>query len=229
MPNNASESAGLVPARCHPSVMRAALLAVVLLLPSALVHADEDGGILAAPDHGVRAGWMFGANVGRGRLDIGCTGCRDLAPLSDALSIGGHLGRMLTPRLAALVDVWIVRYADRDNYWFGDSADHVVEQRVITGGAQLWLARRWWLRAGIGAGHHRSDADYAQAPGGPVPASAVEPPRPPSPLALATAVAGGVEVIHRRDLAIDLVLRSALSRGDIDTMTTALEFGVSWY
>ncbi|HTM23287.1 MAG TPA: hypothetical protein VL172_22350, partial [Kofleriaceae bacterium] len=146
--------------------MRAALLPAVLVALSAAPALAGPSDMLAEPDHGVRAGWVFGGNVGRGRLDISCPGCGHMAGLSDALSIGGHAGRMLTPRLAALVDVWVVRYADRDNYWFGDSADHVVEQRVITGAAQLWVSRRWWLRAGLGGGYHRSDADYTDAPGG---------------------------------------------------------------
>jgi hypothetical protein len=214
--------------------MRAALILLVLAVPAS-ARADEGDGLLAATAEsgGPRTGWMYGANIGRGRLDISCPGCGSMSPLNDALSIGGHVGKMVSPRLAVMLDVWVVRYHDRNNYWFGDSQDHLIEQRVATGAAQLWVSRRWWLRAGLGAGHHQSDADYTEAPmtsAGVRAAGGSSSPQPPSRVAMATALAAGVEIIHTRGLAIDLQLRSALSRGSgVDTQTTAVEFGVSWY
>src|SRR5688572_2265489 len=147
--------------------MRATVVVVLLLVAApAAAHADEGDGLLAATSEagGPRTGWMYGANIGRGRLDISCPGCGDMAGLNDALSIGGHVGKMVGPRLAVMLDLWMVHYNDRDNGWFGDSQDHLVQQRIAMGAAQLWVSRRLWLRAGLGAGHHESDADYTEAP-----------------------------------------------------------------
>ncbi len=233
MPNIASEIPGTGKAHCHARVMRAAVLAILLVALPATARADEGDGILAATSAsgGPRLGWMYGANIGRGRLDMSCPGCGSMA-LNDALSIGGHVGKMVSPRLAVMLDVWVVHYNDRDNNLFGDSQDHLIQQRIATGAAQLWVSRRWWLRAGLGAGHHESDAAYTEAPmtTAGVRAAGGESPQPPSRIALATALAAGVEIIHTQGLAIDLQLRSALSRGTgVDTQTTAVEFGVSWY
>lgn len=189
-----------------------------------------------------RDGLTFGASLGRGSIDVACDGCDGVAPITEALSLTAHVGVLVTPRLSLLAEHWTVRYRDRGSEWFDDSLDHLVAQRITVGGAQAWVTRRLWLRAGVGVGYHISDSSYVQgggsASGGDIrPASAAgalgergDGRAPRVTPAYFTAI--GYEVAHRSDLAVDVQIRFGATRRPADEYqiyNTAVNFGMSWY
>jgi hypothetical protein len=219
-----------------------------LLLP---LHASAQPNYQAAPAPVVtnalpsleRTGFTFGASIGRGNIDMACEGCGNLPSLEEALSYSVHGGYMLAPRLALVGEFWDVRYNDRNSSFFTDSNDHVVSQQMVTVGAQLWLLKSLWLRAGIGSARHISDSQFSKRrgfPGGRVPAASgdsssgqTEPdPGRVSAWAPSAVAAVGWEFVHTRTFAVDVQVRAANSRmdgGDYNVRNLAVVFGANWY
>ncbi|MEM9490223.1 MAG: hypothetical protein AAGC55_13840 [Myxococcota bacterium] len=192
------------------------------------------------PDAGTRDGWSFGLTVGRGSIEISCSAC-DVAPLTEALSMTVHVGRMITPRLALGIEHWTVRYNDRGSEWFDDSAEHLVAQRISTLSAQLWLSKHLWVRGGAGIGRHIGDSRYVRTDynrimsTNPNARSSVpvedmgEPVNSYSP-ALVAAI--GFEFARRTDMAVDLQLRIGTTRRSSEQFqvhNTGFVVGVNWY
>ena len=187
----------------------------------------------------VRDGFTMGATVGRGSIDIRCTTCTD-TKLSDALSVTGHMGYMVNPRLAIVAEHWMVRFKDRGSDLFDDSEDHLVAQHMTGLAAQLFVTKRLWVKGGFGFGWHLSDGDY----GDPVPTPDVmeNSTHPPAGAAdsesegtvfgTTTFVAIGVELAHNEYFAADLQLRGGTTRRSDDryqVYNTGLNVGFNWY
>lgn len=186
-----------------------------------------------------RDGLTFGASFGRGSIDVECGRCDHVDAITEALSLTAHVGFMLTPRLALVGEHWTVRWRDRGSEWFDDSLDHLVAQRITVIGAQAWLTRRLWVKAGLGVGYHISDSDYVREgaePAGPRPAalasgSAIEDDRAPRATpAYFTAI--GWEYAHTETFSCDVQIRVGATRRPADEYqiyNTGLNFGFNWY
>jgi hypothetical protein len=186
----------------------------------------------------------MGATMGRGSIDIQCATCVD-AKLTDALSASGHLGYMVTPRLAVVGEYWIVRFHDRGSELFDDSDVHLVSQHNSALAAQVFVTERLWVKGGFGFGWHFSDGDYH------TPASVGED-RPTNNHSSAMTqsedmrqgtpdggvqgttrfVAVGVEVVHNHVFSADIQFRAAKTSfpGDrLEVYNTGLNVGFNWY
>ena len=213
------------------------VVCVSVIASSGAARADalaglEAVGVAPAP----RSGWMFGASIGRGELnvDVACTTCPKLDALREALSLNAHVGFMVNPRLALVVDGWLVRYKERDNLRFADSSDHLIVESSLLAGAQVWATRRIWLRAGLGLAWHETDLEYPVA-ARPVPAGKRPGGSPPvttsDDLGPAAGVALGLEVARTPGFGFELILRTGGARhtGGVDVGVTAIALGGTWY
>ena len=185
---------------------------------------------------GDRSGFTIGGSIGRGRIAIECAACDNVAPLTEALSSSVHVGFMLQPQLSIIAEHWAIIYNDRGSDWFPDSQDHAVQQHLQTFGAQLWLTRRAYLRAGLGFGWHQSDSQYAkvQRDDGPVAAAAGTGSGGESAgkFTPAATVGVGFEFAHTRAFAADVQLRMGTTRRPADEYqvhNVGLNFGAAWY
>lgn len=189
---------------------------------------------------GDRTGFMIGGSIGRGRIAISCPSCDNVEPLTEALSSTVHLGFMLNPRLAVIGEHWAITYNDRGSDWFPDTRDHHVSQHLQTFGAQLWLHRQVYVRAGLGVGWHHSDSHYARtgdrvASDQPQPATAeggMQMESESGKYTPAATVGVGFEFAHTRRFAVDVQLRAGSTRRPADEYqvhNVGLNFGVAWY
>jgi hypothetical protein len=193
--------------------------------------ATDGDAVAAEPAKPKRSGLMGGLGFGGGGVDVRCNGCPETS-VSDGLSLIGHAGYMLNPRLALLGEAWHIRWSGRDNVELG-GGDHHVEQTTLTAAAQLWLHKRIWIRAGIGASRHTSDVDYSPPRVGTLPAGTVVEPGASESRYVGSAIfALGIELIRREDFAIDLQFRGGASSDEqtgIDVDSNGFIFGLNWY
>jgi len=206
------------------------VVALVAIAWQGSAHAQVDGVQRIVTE---RSGWFFGASIGRGELniDVGCSTCPKLKKLEEALSLSGHAGMLLNPRLGVVVEGWMVRFHDRDNLRFADSSDHTISETMLLGSAQVWAGRLLWLRAGLGFAWHETDLKYpvdgrvlAAAGGEGAMTRAAD-------MAPAGAVTLGIEAAHTPGFALDIALRlgGAAHDRDVDVGMMALTVGGSWY
>lgn len=174
-----------------------------------------------------RAGRLaLGFSLGLGTMqmndsDIACDGCEG-DPLSFAAD--AHLGWMVSPRLALMVDVQGTGQTVADTGVFTDT----LVQSTATIGAQYWVTPQLWIKGGIGAASlavTRDDGFSTQQ------SDSLE----------GGAITGavGYEVFSARNFAIDLQLRAtgATYKGsdnaelidDTNVGTTSLQVGFNWY
>ena len=186
-----------------------------------------------------RDGLMWGVSIGRGSIAVECDSCDNVDALTEALSYSGHVGWMVMPRLAVVLEHWAVRYNDRGSEWFNDSADHLVAQQMNLLEGQLWVTDRLWVMAGLGYGKHISDSRYANpawnndstlrageaGPGGMSTESYSE-------YAPAAMLAAGFEFARTTTFAVDVQLRVASTRraaNEYQIHNTGFVFGINWY
>ncbi len=105
----------------------------------------DDGGKDTAPspppavDPGVRTGWIFGIGVGVGSLRAECDTCGDAGV---AGGLHGHIGYMLRPKLAILLDLW----------GMGHTEDELtVYQNIGVIAARYWFTPALWAQGGLGS------------------------------------------------------------------------------
>jgi hypothetical protein len=193
-----------------------------------------------------RDGLFGGFSFGRGSIDVDCGDCAGGGGrLSEALSLEGHVGFMLTDQIALIGEHWTIRYNARGGALFNDNAPHLVAQHVSSLGAQVFLTDSIWVRTGLGIGWHISDGDYAKrvGPSGQVQAvtngesSAQRSPGSseleeiPGPGASYFAAVGW-EVAHSRSFVAEIQLRAASTqRADdaYEVRNVGLNVGASWY
>ena len=188
-----------------------------------------------APEH---RRFFGGLTLGRGSIEISCAICDNVAPIREALSYSGHVGWMILPRVAVVAEHWNVSYNDRGTEWFDDSADHLIAQRMTTIGAQVWVASRLWLRAGVGVGRHISDSRYAKPwlydDEAALRAAAGTIVEHDEASRFTPAVTGaiGYEWARNSRFAVDVQLRAGATHRPDDeyqVFNTALVFGASWF
>lgn len=184
----------------------------------------------------VRDGFTMGATIGRGSIEVQCATCPD-AKISEALSVSGHAGYMVTPQLSIVGEHWMLRFNERGSKFFDDSEIHLVAQQMTTIATQLFVTNRVWIKGGIGFGWHITDGDYDASPAATEGLPNKHQPAPKEMsegkiLGTATFVAVGVELAHNEVFAVDLQLRGGTTRrpdGRYQVYNTGLNVGFNWY
>jgi hypothetical protein len=209
--------------------------------PSTSIAVDPPPPVENGPELGSPETRRFfgGFSLGRGSIEIACPGCDGVAPITEGLSYSGHVGWMVLPRVAVLLEHWSISYNDRGTEWFDDSAEHLIAQRMTTIDGQVWIGSRLWLRGGVGVGKHVSDSRYAKPwlydDGGNLRARTGAPIDEPDHAGDWTpAVTGaiGYEWARNQRLALDVQLRAGATRRPADeyqVYDTAIVFGASWF
>jgi uncharacterized membrane protein YtjA (UPF0391 family) len=99
----------------------------------------------------VRSGFTGGIGVGAGHIecDDACEG------MNEAGGVGFHLGAMVSPSLAVVLDVWGMRH-DEDRSTFS--------QGIVAGALKAWVLPRLYLMGGVGVAQAswQYDADVVE-------------------------------------------------------------------
>jgi hypothetical protein len=193
--------------------MRTSILVAAIALASSAAYADEV--VVESGDgyyHGGRRGVIVGASVDGG--DMGCEtkNGQDCGGSKGAGGFSGHLGGMVTPRLAILGEVWAMA-AESDNI----TTTQVMANAAVRG----WVTRRLWLQGGLGFA--RSKVSYDAGSG--IMAS------DESATVPAFMAAIGFEFIRTHEFGLDIELRSGTGfyEGDARLYNGALGIGASWF
>jgi hypothetical protein len=153
-----------------------------------------------------RDGFVIGFSLGAGVLtNDQCDSCESLE--GGALEL--HLGFMVTPQLALLVEGFGVSHTEQNL---------TLSQTMGVVAAQYWLTPKLWIKGGLGSGHLSLSNDQGQE-------------LATSEEGAGAMIAAGYEVYQGRSFAVDVSLRSAaVSYEDADTVTqTAAAVGFNWY
>ena len=159
------------------------------------------------PDSSVRTGWNFGVGLGGGEISCSGPGCDDV---TEAGSLHLQVGRMLRPRLRAVLDIWGMAHKEEDL---------TVHQSIATAGLQYWIINRLWLRGGLGFA--RAGFEYDGELGD-----------SEDETQTVIGVAGGIgfELLSRRTYALDLELRGGTGFYDsIRAHNAAFSLSFTWY
>jgi hypothetical protein len=191
-------------------VVTAAIFAVAMT-SSSPAHAQYGRRYYAQPGYypgpGYRYGLVAGVGVGVGALNADqCAG-----DCGGGLSLEGHIGGMVNPRVAAMFDAWAIVHPNPDN-------DSTTTSGIYTGALQFWLAPIVWLKGGVGLGNtHVSDRLGTLG----------------SATAFALMGAGGVELVHSQFFAMDVQGRlghTFFSNAEGGPVTDfAFMVGFNWY
>jgi len=187
------------------SALTRSLFAVAISVSAARSARAEPAEIAAsAPDEPRDHGPLLALAAGFGWINGA-----DVPALAGT-SIAVDAGVRISPRMALVADVQLTR----ENAGRYQSVHYAGTQTI---GVQVWPAESFWLRPALGFG-------LAQYSGG------TDDPYSRDGLGPAAVLAAGVEVVNRRDWAIDVQLRgSALHHyGDTAALNTGLLIGASW-
>ncbi|HEX4452654.1 MAG TPA: outer membrane beta-barrel protein [Kofleriaceae bacterium] len=193
--------------------MRTSILFAAIALAATTAYADEV--VVATGDtywHGGRRGVIVGASIDGG--DMGCEtkSGEDCGGQKAAGGFTGHLGGMLTPRLALMGEVWAM----------GASQNNVTNTQVMANLAiRGWATRRLWLQGGVGFARSKVSFDAGDG----VMAS------DESATVPAFMAAIGVELIHSHEFGLDLEARTGTGfyEGDARIYNGAIGVGASWF
>ncbi len=193
--------------------MRTSILFTAIALAASTAYADEV--VVATGDsdwHGGRRGVIVGASVDGG--DMGCEtkSGEDCGGQKAAGGFSGHLGGMLTPRLALMGEVWAM----------GASQNNVTNTQVMANFAiRGWATRRLWLQGGIGFA--RSKVEYDAGSGLMTTDESATVP--------AFMAAIGFELVHTHEFGLDIEARSGTGfyEGDARIYNGAIGVGASWF
>jgi hypothetical protein len=154
-----------------------------------------------------RSGLVAGVGVGVGALDA--TDCG--GDCGGGLSLEGHIGGMLDPRVALLFDAWAIFHSNPD-------VSSTTTSGIYTGALQFWLTPIVWLKGGAGVGN-----THISVPEGTL----------GSATAFALMGAGGVELVHSGYFGLDMqgrVGHTFFSNAEGGPVTDfAFMVGFNWY
>jgi hypothetical protein len=154
-----------------------------------------------------RSGVVAGLGVGVGALNADACG----SDCGGGLSLEGHLGGMIDPRMALMFDAWAIFHSNPE-------FNSTTTSGIYTGALQFWLAPIVWLKGGLGVGNTHIDEPGV---------------RLGSATAFAMMGAAGVELVHTGFFALDLqgrVGHTFFSNADGGPVTdVAFMVGVNWY
>jgi hypothetical protein len=191
----------------------AAAVFVVTLGSASTAHAQYRQRYYAQPGYYPSSGYSRGGLVvgfGLGFGALSADSCGDLC--GSALSLEGHIGGMVDPRMALMFDAWTTIHPI-------PNSDGDTTNTLYTGALQLWLSPIVWLKGGIGLGNTRISSNSV----GTI----------TDATAFALMGAGGVELVHAGWFALDLQARlghTFYSQADGGPITNfAFMVGFNWY
>ena len=197
------------------------LLVLAVLCAPALASAQRYGGSgPGGPDPGGfhnRAGRLaLGFSLGLGGMSvnggaINCSTC-DYNPL--AFEFDGHIGGMLTPRIALLFEVQANGQTIHSDFLNGDTT---LTQGAAMVAAQVWVVPQLWLKAGLGFTNLQTDDAFVTRDLG-------------GGAALMAAI--GFEILSARDFALDLqgrFIEGTYNSGDDHLTSGTIGLGINWY
>ena len=168
----------------------------------------------AAPDPFDRRGLTLGASMGVGTMDAECLDCQG-NPLAGAFSM--HIGAMVSPRLALVVDI------SGSFQQLDELATVTVGQYMAVLAGQYWVTPKLWIKGGIGASHVSLTYDDGFGP--------VD-----EPVADGGALMGaiGYEIVTGPRFAIDLQARMGVGTYEVASGSETLQSGIvgvgfSWF
>ena len=153
---------------------------------------------------------MLGLSLGYGVMTSErCSSCDSL----DGLGLDLHIGWMLNPQLAVVLEVFGVSHTEN----LGGDLTQTLSQTAGLVGAQFWVTPQIWLKGAIGSGHLTLSNNFGEAidqsdDGG------------------AAMIAAGVEVLQSGNFTLDIQLRAGAVAYENETMSmSALTLGANWY
>lgn len=188
----------------------------------AIADSDENPAVVSADDE-ARNRWVLGIGILGGRpVNNDCADCYT----SFGVGMYAELGRMLTPRLALMLDTHAVAVGQSDvdtGGVTGTVSANVQVQGVVAIAVQYWPSERFWIKGGIGQGEVRGSATVV-APSG-ASADILE-----TQTGFGTLAAAGYELYHGPKLGVELQARFAGLHGDgLNRGNLVLGLGVGWY
>ena len=203
------------------------LLVIAVMLAPALASAQGyygGGGYGPPPVPGGfhnrtgRLTWGFGVGIGGMSDSGGRIACDNCSYNPASLEIDGHIGGMLSPRLALMVEAQGNAQTLQLN---GDGSTDTLTQSTLMGAVQFWVTPQFWIKGGLGFAHLDVSNDNYYG-------SIV------SPVSDGFAVMGaaGFELMSARNFAIDLQAR--LIEGSYDGINDhvtsgTIGVGFDWY
>jgi hypothetical protein len=196
-----------------------AALSLFCFIDPTPAYADsaEEPGIPSKSER--RDGWIVGIGVLGGRpINSDCPDCYS----SMGAGMDLQVGRMLSPRLALLLDTHGLAVGSSQVDAYGATAN-VLVQGVVAIAVQYWPVNRLWIKGGIGQGDVRGSATMASPTGGSVDVTETE-------AGLGFLAAAGFELYQGDPLGVSLHARYAgiegagLNRGNL-----LLGVGLAWY
>jgi hypothetical protein len=182
-------------------------LAFATLSTAAIARVEAQGSDLQG-----RHGGNFGASIGFGRLgcdDNGndCSG----SGANQAGYLAVHGGVMVSSNVAIMGDLWGMAHTEER---------FTVSQILLTAAVRVWPVQRFWLEGGLGIA--RAGIEYDAGVYQYMSRSDVVP---------AAMLGLGVEVISRRNFALDVELRAGTGfyNDDVSVWIVSLGVGVNWY
>jgi hypothetical protein len=211
--------------------MKTALVLASVLVPA--VAAAQPGyygrpqpqGYYAQPS-GVAGGFhdrtgrlAWGASLGLGGMsengnDVSCSNC-DYSPV--AVEGDFHVGGMMSPRLALLLEV----QANGQTIDVRGGVSSSLVQTAVMGAAQYWLSPQLWIKGGIGFAHLSVDSsDYYGSV--------------TQPVADGSAIMGsvGYELLSARNFAVDVqgrIIAGNYKGVDEHVSSGSIGIGINWY
>jgi outer membrane protein with beta-barrel domain len=150
-----------------------------------------------------REGLVVGFALGGGGISGNCS----IGYCGGAVSGEFHIGGMINPRLALMLDVW-------GNVRDVNGTDSSFSQTFWTAALQFWPADILWLKGGLGISHVQVSDTF-----GPY----------QDDTALGLMLAAGVEVVQIGNMALDLQFRAGFGFYDPTLNNYAFLVGLSWY
>jgi uncharacterized membrane protein YtjA (UPF0391 family) len=169
------------------------------------VYIEPDAQTAARARHGL----VLGGSLGVG--SISCDGA-DCGDLNGAGALDLHVGGLIAPDMALLLDGWAMSHSDGDRATFTHA--------IVTAAFRYWIVPQLWVQGGVGLAearwHYSRDIVDFESRSDQVPA-------------IMGAV--GLEVLSSRTFALDLELRGGTGFFEDDTRVrnVSLGVGVSWF
>jgi hypothetical protein len=150
-----------------------------------------------------REGLVIGGAIGGGGIEGNCA----IGYCGGAFAGELHIGGMLNPRMAMLLDIW-------GNFRQVDGTNIDFSQTFWTGALRFWPTDMLWLQGGLGISHVQvsdSVGPYSDD------------------TALGLMLGAGVEVLQVGNMALDLQFRAGFGFYNPSLDNYAFLVGLSWY
>lgn len=157
----------------------------------------------------------FGIGLG-GMSDNGSsiTSCNNCDYNPATLELDGHIGGMISPRLALMFEAQVNAQTIHSDFYDGDTT---LSQGAAMFAAQVWLLPQLWLKGGLGFSHLQTDDTFFARDLG-------------SGAAFMGAI--GVELLSARNFALELqgrIIEGTYNSGNDHLTSGTIGLGVNWY